>query len=84
MLLTPEADGNAVLTLGGIDKTKFEGDLVYAPLSSNDGLWQVTSSQISVNGKTAPSLMGPLHFVVDSGTSNIVADTKIVKVLIFV
>ncbi len=85
MLLTPEAVGNAEMILGGIDKAKFKGDLVYSPLSGNtDGIWQVTSSQISVNGKTLPTLTGSFDFAVDSGTSNVVLDPKIVEVSIFV
>ncbi|THH27806.1 hypothetical protein EUX98_g6382 [Antrodiella citrinella] len=73
LFLTPKAVGNAEMTFGGIDDTKFQGDLVYAPQSSDDGAtWQLQSTGISVNGKTTEVLNQPRSFIFDSGTSNMV------------
>ncbi|KAG6910653.1 hypothetical protein DXG01_009163 [Tephrocybe rancida] len=70
--LTPQSVGNAELTLGGIDNSKFKEPMVFSPLHSNSGFWTIVSSQVTVNGKTADSLLQPLRFIFDSGTSNLV------------
>ncbi|KAJ7167987.1 acid protease [Mycena filopes] len=59
--------GAGELTLGGVDTTKFQGDLVYSP--NVDGQWQLNSQALFVNGKLALNKTVPLIF--DSGTSNI-------------
>ncbi|GJE97382.1 acid protease [Phanerochaete sordida] len=81
--LTPKAVGNAELTLGGIDKTKYKGELTYGNLIDPVGSesWQLNSTGITVNGKSAPGLKKLRTFIFDSGTSNIVlplADTEAV------
>lgn len=84
--LTPKAIGNAEMTLGGIDHSKFKGNLVYAQLSNDSSAqdqWQLSSTQISVNGKTSSTLKASRTFVVDTGTSNIVMDPQAAKVLIY-
>ncbi|KAI0739660.1 acid protease [Daedaleopsis nitida] len=62
--------GNAELLLGGIDDTKFKGDLVFATQTGR-GDWVVPSSQITVNGKTTSVLKQRRSIIFDSGTSNI-------------
>ncbi|KIM91876.1 hypothetical protein PILCRDRAFT_809862 [Piloderma croceum F 1598] len=77
--LTPQAIGHAEMTLGGIDHSKVKGDLVYAQLSNNSdfqGSWQLSSTQISVNGKTSSALNVSRTFIVDTGTSNILMDPQ--------
>ncbi|OSD06882.1 acid protease [Trametes coccinea BRFM310] len=73
--LTPHTVGNAELLIGGIDDTKFKGDLIYAN-QQGDGDWEVESSQISVNGKTTSVLKQSRSVIFDSGTSNILFDTQ--------
>lgn len=75
LYLTPQKAGNAELTIGGIDNSKFKGDLTYATLSSSDGDWELRSSGISVNGKTTSVLKTARNIIFDSGTSNILFDT---------
>ncbi len=79
MFLTPNAVGNAELLIGGIDDTKFKGDLIFAD-QTGEGDWEVTSSQISVNGKTTTLLKKTRSIIFDSGTSNILFDTQTTNV----
>lgn len=77
MFLTPKSIGNAELTLGGIDHSKFKGPLTFATLF-NDGFgdWVLPSPGISVNGKTTPLLHTPRNVIFDSGTSNVLFSTN--------
>ncbi|RPD68610.1 acid protease [Lentinus tigrinus ALCF2SS1-7] len=75
MFLTPNAVGNAELLIGGIDDTKFKGDLTYAD-QVGSGDWEVESTQITVNGKTTSSLKQHRSIIFDSGTSNILFSTS--------
>ncbi|KAI0645713.1 acid protease [Trametes meyenii] len=75
LFVTPNEVGNAELLIGGIDKTKFKGDLIYAD-QTGEGDWEVQSSQISVNGKTTSRLKRRRNIIFDSGTSNILFDTQ--------
>ncbi|KAH9944875.1 acid protease [Amylocystis lapponica] len=77
MYLTPKATGNAELTLGGYDSSKFTGDLSYAPTTGGEGgNWVLTSSTLAVNGKTTDTLNSQRDIIFDSGTSNVVFDTQ--------
>ncbi|GBE81124.1 Rhizopuspepsin-4 [Sparassis crispa] len=77
MYLTPEAVGNAKLTIGGYDNTKFQGDLTYASLSGGSGgTWLITSNQITVNGQTSSQLLNEQLVIFDSGTSSVVLDKE--------
>ncbi|GJE97381.1 acid protease [Phanerochaete sordida] len=82
LYLTPQSAGNAEMTLGGIDATKFTGSITYGSLiSPNSGAWQLRSSGITVNGQSTSALKKTRTFIFDSGTSNIVlpqADTEAV------
>ncbi|KAF8639537.1 hypothetical protein AX17_001442 [Amanita inopinata Kibby_2008] len=75
--VTPESIGNAELTIGGIDQTKFQGDPIYATLPGGSGTtWQLTSTGISVNGKTTGALNSGRSIIFDSGTSNVLFSTE--------
>ncbi|KZT26713.1 acid protease [Neolentinus lepideus HHB14362 ss-1] len=77
LYLTPNAIGNAELTIGGIDTTKFTGSVSYASLPSDSGdTWQLSSPQISVNGKTTSTLKRTRTIIFDSGTSNVLFPTS--------
>ncbi|KAJ3480344.1 hypothetical protein NLI96_g8429 [Meripilus lineatus] len=73
LLLTPNSVGNAEMTLGGFDSSKFIGDLTFASLPANSrSTWQLVSPGISVNGQTNTALRKSRTFIFDSGTSNMV------------
>ncbi|OBZ68307.1 Cathepsin D [Grifola frondosa] len=77
MYITPKAIGNAELTIGGIDYSKFHGDLIYSSLpSGSEGAWQLPSPQVSINGKTTKELNTSRTIIFDSGTSNILFSTN--------
>ncbi|CAG8647984.1 11210_t:CDS:2 [Ambispora leptoticha] len=67
-----QKDGsNSQLTLGGIDSSKFTGQLKYNKLVSNVGYWEIALDDASVNGK-------PLGFnkktaIIDTGTTLLIA-----------
>ncbi|KAK7687055.1 hypothetical protein QCA50_009555 [Cerrena zonata] len=65
MLLTPNSVGGAELTLGGIDSTKFQGNLVYAD-NEESSFWGLTSSAITVNGKTSTTLRQSREYLPDT------------------
>jgi len=76
LYVTPEAVGNAELTIGGTDPTKFTGTPVFASLPSGSGsTWQLASPGISVNGKTTSVLNVSRTIIFDSGTSNVLFST---------
>ncbi|EIM82278.1 acid protease [Stereum hirsutum FP-91666 SS1] len=76
MLLTPEADGGAELLLGGIDSSKFKGDLINATLPGSGRTWELPSPSIFVNGQTTPLLNSERTVIFDSGTSNVLFSTN--------
>ncbi|KAL6301849.1 acid protease [Sparassis latifolia] len=82
MYLTPRAVGNAELTIGGYDDTKFQGNVTYSNIVAKaEGSWQLPSSGIYVNNQTASILQQPLPIIFDSGTSNILFDTNITEAM---
>lgn len=81
MYLTPNAVGNAELILGGIDSTKYTGTLVYAPLDTTSGFWELTGKGIAVNGQTSTTLSRSNSIIFDSGTSNIVFPKAITEAM---
>ncbi|KAJ6562404.1 hypothetical protein B0H19DRAFT_96761 [Mycena capillaripes] len=63
------------MTLGGIDTTKFTGDLTYTSLPAftiNSWSSVLISSAMSVNGKTTNFLNSSWYIIFDPGTRNIV------------
>ncbi|XP_006460834.1 hypothetical protein AGABI2DRAFT_192428 [Agaricus bisporus var. bisporus H97] len=76
MYFTPKEVGNAEMTLGGIDDTKFIGSPIFAPTSSSGSAWVLDSPSLSVNGKTNSLLSTPRNIIFDSGTSNILFSTN--------
>ena len=77
MYLTPKSVGNAELTIGGIDSSKYTGDLVYSPMSqAGYGNWVLDSSAVYVNGQTTDTLSQVRNIIFDSGTPNVYFSTK--------
>ena len=46
------ADGPGELTIGGVDKDRFEGEIVYTPLK-NASYWAVALDQLTVSSAAA-------------------------------
>jgi hypothetical protein len=67
MLFTPENEGGAELTLGGVDTTKFDAPLLYSPVSK--GFWELFSLGIYVNGETTSDLQNTVPLIFDSVSS---------------
>jgi len=76
MFLTPLAIGNAELTIGGIDNSKFNGSITFASQAGAGNTWELTSPRISVNGKTTTLLSTRRTIIFDSGTSNVLFSTN--------
>jgi hypothetical protein len=76
LYFTPKSVGNAELTLGGVDKTKFTGQPIFASLPREAGSdWVLRSPGLSVNGKTTSLLNQTRTIIFDSGTSNVLFST---------
>ncbi|KAH8103487.1 acid protease [Cristinia sonorae] len=76
MYFTPKSVGNANMLLGGIDRSKFRGDLWYASLPTDvdlSGLWALFPTGLKVNGAAVPNKDAMI--IIDSGTSNVVLST---------
>ncbi|KAI8608599.1 aspartic peptidase domain-containing protein [Chytriomyces sp. MP71] len=68
-----------VLTLGGVDTTKFSGSLQYYPVTydvANGYYWTLTVSAASIGSNQLFMSAGPVYAVIDSGTSLITVDTS--------
>ncbi|KAF5392006.1 hypothetical protein D9757_003250 [Collybiopsis confluens] len=76
LYLTPLAVGNAELTIGGVDQSKFTGNLTFASQAGTGATWELRSPGISVNGKTTSVLNTARTVIFDSGTSNVLFDTS--------
>ncbi|KAF8813784.1 acid protease [Phlegmacium glaucopus] len=77
LYVTPKSVGNAELTIGGIDKSKFIGTPVFASLPPDSGsFWSLASPGLFINGQTTPLLSSSRTIVFDSGTSNILFSTN--------
>jgi len=59
------------LTLGGVDNTKFKGNIAFTPVVSKAGFWEVALNDVSVDGK-ALKLDGRTA-VIDTGTTLVMA-----------
>ena len=65
------------LTLGGVDNTKFTGELSYVPLSS-ETYWEVALDTITINGASVTTTK---KAVLDTGTSLLAGPTADVKAI---
>jgi hypothetical protein len=69
------SQSGAVLTLGGVDSSKYTGSFTYAPVTT-EGYWQVKLDGIAVNNKPA---VGSVQSIIDTGTTLIIGDVSRVK-----
>jgi len=75
LYLSSKSVGNAELTIGGIDSSKYTGDLTYVPISpTSDGSWELDSPAVYVNGQTVSAINTKRTFIFDSGTPNVYFD----------
>ncbi|KAF8986459.1 acid protease [Cyathus striatus] len=83
--MSPKLVGNAELTIGGINKKKYTGTPVYAPIHPGVGdlidIWQLDSPGIFVNGNTTSLLNSNRTIIFDSGTSNVYFSTNITEAI---
>jgi hypothetical protein len=63
--LQSDASAQGQLTFGGVDSTKFDGEIEYVPLTA-ETYWQVALEEFSFDGQ---KITGGVHAIVDSGTS---------------
>jgi hypothetical protein len=74
LFLSPKAIGNAELTIGGTDPSKYRGKINYLPVNSRNGFWNITFQSITVNGRATN--IRSQGAVADSGTSNMIAPAR--------
>lgn len=67
------------LTLGGVDSSKYSGDIAYAPVSGDTG-WTIQLSALSANMSQVP-LGNDTSAVVDTGSSNVYGPASVVDQL---
>ncbi|XP_066922276.1 lysosomal aspartic protease-like [Clytia hemisphaerica] len=73
-----DTDGGELL-LGGIDQSKYTGDMTYVPVSIK-GYWQFDMDSIQINGEKV-FCTGGCHAIADTGTSLIAGPSEEVKKL---
>jgi hypothetical protein len=71
--------GPSALTFGGPDPSRFQGDVMYKPVTGDAGYWQVDMHGLTVDG--AP-LGGRISAVLDSGTSQLAGPTDLIVAVV--
>ncbi|KZZ99002.1 Peptidase A1 [Moelleriella libera RCEF 2490] len=66
-------------TFGAIDRSKFQGELSWAPVNNSRGFWQFSSEKFAVNGGQAQPSTSGSQAIADTGTTLILADPAIVQ-----
>ncbi|KAH8809448.1 aspartic peptidase domain-containing protein [Xylogone sp. PMI_703] len=74
LYLTPESIGNAEISIGGVDASKYTSDIYYFPVNSTTGLFTIKFDSVYVNKQNTNITSAPA--IIDSGTANIVAPTN--------
>ena len=75
---TPNAEGSE-LTLGGIDHTRYTGELTYTPLFHKNW-WVININNVKVQGHSV-TYDNIVNGIVDTGTSVLVASQEIVEMI---
>ncbi|KAJ7122353.1 acid protease [Mycena epipterygia] len=83
LFLTPQAVGNAEITIGGIDSTKVKGFwFIRVNIVGSDIFYgRLNSTQVSVNGQTTAILNTTRNVIFDSGTSNVLFPTNVTNAI---
>ncbi|KAF8101397.1 hypothetical protein N665_0206s0073 [Sinapis alba] len=76
-----EVENAGQITFGGLDKRHFRGEHVYVPVLSRTGFWNISMSQISVDGRDIKVCVPHCFAFVDSGATDIYGPKeKIMKI----
>ncbi|CAG8587062.1 41323_t:CDS:1 [Gigaspora margarita] len=67
-------DDQGTLTLGGVDKSKFDGKITYNPVISNIGFWLILLDGAIVNKN--PTLFAVRPAIIDTGTTLLIIPSK--------
>lgn len=73
--LADSSGSDGEMTVGGIDSTKYTGDLVYVPLTS-ETYWETKMDSFNINGASASSTT---RCILDTGTSLLAGPSADVK-----
>ncbi|OJT04403.1 Aspartic protease [Trametes pubescens] len=63
---------NPELTVGRMDKSLYEGDITYMPVT-DEGFWQINMDSISINGTTVAQ---KTPAIIDTGTTAVIGSTQ--------
>ncbi|PHH91982.1 hypothetical protein CDD83_9429 [Cordyceps sp. RAO-2017] len=66
-------------TFGSIDRRRFKGDLAWIPANTTMGFWQFSSEKFAVGGGQPQPATSGGQAIADTGTTLIMADSKIVE-----
>lgn len=66
-----EVQNAGQIIFGGLDKRHFRDEHVYVPVLSRKGFWNISMSQISVNGKDMKVCVPQCFAFVDAGNTDI-------------
>ncbi|KAG2239759.1 hypothetical protein Bca52824_091456 [Brassica carinata] len=76
-----EVQNAGQIIFGGLDKRHFRGEHVYVPVLSRKGFWNISMSQISVNGRDIKACVPQCFAFVDAGNTDIYGPKeKIMKI----
>ncbi|RDA91570.1 putative aspartyl protease [Ophiocordyceps camponoti-saundersi (nom. inval.)] len=64
---------------GTIDRSKFQGDMVFTPVNNSQGFWQFTSERFAVGDGQPQQATAGGQAIADTGTTLILADKNIVQ-----
>ena len=73
---TAEANGGE-FTMGGIDSSRFSGEVNYIPLSGED-YWRIPVDRVAINGAAVSGMEGK-QCAIDTGTSFIATTSELAK-----
>ena len=73
-----EEDNSGTYEFGKIDSSKYSGQLHYTPVDNSQGFWQIASQSFTV-GSSKQDCSGCSPSIVDTGTSLMIMDDKIVE-----
>jgi hypothetical protein len=68
-----DSNNDGEVTFGGVDASKFKGQLVEVPNVSTQGFWEIKLDGVKFGGKTIASLSKGRTAILDTGTTLIVA-----------
>lgn len=73
-----DPDGTGVYEFGKIDKTKFEGEMIWVPVKAETGFWQFPSAKFAVGDKVFENKAAS-DAIADTGTSLMLVDQPVAE-----